>query len=121
MRAYRQVTANDDQESDAARTALESRSLSWYHDDDGCLVIKGRLPAEMGGVFLAALAAMTEPARPEHREARSAEGVSGETDRAPPQSPDPRPSADQRRADALVYMAESALATGPAPVPSATR
>ncbi len=110
VRAYRQVTSNEDEENEAARTAYESRSLSWYHDDDGCLVIKGRLPADMAATFLAAMAAVDamEPAKP----------VPGETGRRDPEpSPDFRPSADQRRADALVAMAESALASGPDPCP----
>jgi len=51
-------------ENEAARTAYESRFVSWYHDDDGALVIKCRLPADMEGVFLAAMA---EPARHQGR------------------------------------------------------
>jgi hypothetical protein len=34
-----------------------SRSLSWFHDEDGSLVIKARLPVEAGAVFLKALEA----------------------------------------------------------------
>ena len=77
-RAFRRAAADADAD-EAARQEL-GRRLTWYRDADGAVVISGRLPAEAGERFLAALAA--------------AEDVSGET------------SAPVRAADALMRLAE---------------
>jgi len=37
-------------DTEAACTAYNNRQLSYHHDHDGGLVIKGRFPAEQGGV-----------------------------------------------------------------------
>ena len=60
----------------------ESREVAYHYDDDGCLVIKARIPAEQGEVIVKAL----ERAMDEEREPVAA-----------------------RRADALCEMAESYL------------
>src|SRR5688572_7357831 len=52
------------------RCQYEARAFSWYHDDDGMLVFKGRLPAAEGAAFLKAMEAILhtlgqqEPAHP---------------------------------------------------------
>ena len=75
-----------------------NRSLTWFHDDDGSLIIKARLPAESGALFLKALdAALDEFPLPD---------VSGET---PIHA---RPSLSSRRADALAIVAESFVKHG---------
>jgi hypothetical protein len=42
----------------------ESRGFSWYHDDDGMLVFKGRLPAAEGAAFLKAMEEAISPLVP---------------------------------------------------------
>ena len=69
-----------------------------YHDDDGSLVIKARVPAEAGELLLKALDAAVES---QYRENVSAES-----------SDDPEPLS-ARRADALGRIAESFPANGP--------
>ena len=91
-----------------------NRSLTWFHDDDGSLIIKARLPAESGALFLKALdAALDEFPLPD---------VSAETSvarerstRVPCQRPTSihaRPSLSSRRADALAIVAESFVKHG---------
>ena len=90
VRAWRRV--DRDAQPDAEQVLLASRALSMQVDEDGMVVLRGRLPPEVGAVLLRAVEAAMEqvPA--------TAEG--GE------------PMIAQRRADALGLVAESALAGG---------
>ena len=99
VRAWRR--ADRDAAPDAEQERLASRALSMQVDEDGMVVLRGRLPAEVGAVLLRAVEAALEqvPA--------SAEG--GEC------------TIGQRRADALGLVAESALAGGLDPGNSADR
>ena len=93
--------------ADAERDLLASRALSMRVDEDGMVVVRGRLPAEVGAVLLRAVEAALEqvPA--------SAVGDGGEAgDDA---------TIAQRRADALGLVAESALAGGLDPGTAADR
>ena len=95
----------------------DERELTYYHDDDGCLVIRARLPAEEGAVVLQAInAAMDAQCKEEHEDA--ADDVTAVT------SVNENRFA-QRRADALTTMAETALRHGYGdrlgPQPSAER
>lgn len=75
-----------------------SRYLQTYVDDDGMLVIRGRLTPEQGAVVQRALEAAGDRLWRESRDAAPAQTVAEET------------TIGQRRADALVLLAESALA-----------
>ena len=90
VRAWRRV--DRDAQPDAEQVLLASRTLSMQVDEDGMVVLRGRLPPEVGALLLRAVEAALEqvPA--------SADG--GE------------PTIAQRRADALGLVAESALAGG---------
>ena len=81
-----------DAQPDAEQVLLASRALSMQVDEDGMVVLRGRLPPEVGAVLLRAVEAALEqvPA--------SADGGA--------------PTIAQRRADALGLVAESALAGG---------
>jgi hypothetical protein len=80
-------------ETDEARAYAE-RSVTWSWDEDGCLVLRGRLPAAQGAVLVAALeAARDEPGPPP-------KDVSAETSRTPVAA---------RNADALVAVAETSV------------
>ena len=50
---YRRVERLRDAE--AACTAYDNRQLNYHYDCDGCLVIKGRFPAEQGALIVKAL------------------------------------------------------------------
>ena len=96
VRHYRNVL----EAAELAREARQyrSRSLSWRYAEDGSVVITARLTAEAGGVVMKALdAALADLPLPD---------VSAET------YPAPKPDWAQRRADALVVLAESYLAHG---------
>ena len=90
VRAWRRV--DRDAQPDAEQVLLASRALTMQVDEDGMVLLRGRLPPEVGALLLRAVEAALEqvPA--------SAEGD--------------EPTIAQRRADALGLVAESALAGG---------
>jgi hypothetical protein len=82
----------------------KSRTLHVYQDDDGMMVVRGRLAPEVGALLLRALDAARETLYQQGR---------GDAPAAPTNHPqmDP-PSAGQQRADALALLAETALHHG---------
>ena len=92
VRAWRRV----DRVAEAAddRRRQESRHLETWVDDDGMVVIRGRLSPEVGAVVWCALEAAADRL---HQEAKAADDAA-------------EMSAGQRRADALGLVAECALA-----------
>jgi 5-methylcytosine-specific restriction endonuclease McrA len=92
-----------DRRAEARETALRhaSRSLHLHQDEDGMVVLRGRLEPEVGALLVQALAAARETL---YQRARVPDGqgdVSAET-----------PSMAQRQADALALLAETALHHG---------
>jgi hypothetical protein len=111
VRAYRSVGRLAEREQAMANHS--ARELNYYHDDDGSLVIRARLPAEEGAVVLQALnAAMDAQCKEEHEDA---------VDDVTAVTPVNENRFAQRRADALVTMAETTLRHGPEPLSSAER
>ncbi len=105
VRAFRR--AKESQELSREAQQQVNRSLSWFHDADGSLVIKARLPAESGAVFLKALESAESALPPPD--------VSAETFLNPVQS------RSSRRADALAVMAEGFLASDQQPLSGGDR
>jgi hypothetical protein len=95
VRAWRRVDAATAARQEEARHL--SRTLSTWVDDDGMVVIRARLTPELGAVVMRALDA-------------AADRLFREAEEAPAAGPVGEVSPGQRRADALVLMAESALA-----------
>ena len=93
VRCYRRAQEAEELSREARQQ--ENRELSYYHDSDGSLVLKGRLPADVGALVLKALDAAV----------KSMSDVSAETSSK-------RPRLSVRRADALGRIAESFLAHG---------
>jgi Domain of unknown function (DUF222)/HNH endonuclease len=93
VRGYRSVLRV---EADADR-AYEERSLTWYWDDDGTVVLRGRLPAEQGALLVEALEAARDALGPPPRPT----DVSAGTPSATPVS--------ARNADALLALADASL------------
>ena len=91
---------------DVAAQQYESRSFTYHWDDDGSLVFKGRLPAEVGAMLMKALQSAID-----HKDVTAETSDEGEQSDA----------ISQRRADAVAEMAESYLQTGPAQSSSADR
>ena len=127
VRAYRGVVA--------VERAEPERWVTWSHDSDGSLLLRARLPAEEGALVVAALEAAREAAwerveaGPEGASAGASgvpEGVSAETSggakgvsaEAPEVEGDASAEAPatggEALADALVLMADTMLASGPA-------
>jgi hypothetical protein len=95
VRAWRRVDRNEEMEHEERRHA--SRVLTAFVDEDGMVVVRGRLSPEAGAALLRALDAAGE----ELYEKKRGEKGAGE-----------EASAEQKRADALGLIAESALAGG---------
>jgi hypothetical protein len=145
VRRYRGVASTQVEQANAAHA---ERYLEWEWDDDGSLLLRGRLPAEDGALLVKAL----DAGRDRLRERGAAEGGSAEPQIAldagrdrlreqgaggdgsaepqiaasdlvgagdEPAQPGPRSRASN--ADALVSMAETLLANGPARRPAGER
>lgn len=118
VQGYRRAERNE--EAKQANRQHARRELRCYYDEDGSLVIRGRLPPELGALVLKALEAAGD-ALPREGEtdvsaatsSDSPTDVSAENPFVPVEkvaaAEDPFAA---RRADALVCMAESFLATG---------
>ena len=92
VRAWRR--ADRDAAADAEQVPLASRALSMQVDEDGMVVLRGRLTPEVGAVLLRAVEAALEQVP------------------VPAEGDDEQSTIAQRRADALGLVAESALAGG---------
>jgi hypothetical protein len=110
VRGYRRVLATER----AAAGGGPPRWLRWSEDDDGSLLIQARLSAEDGALVLKALEAGVDrlAEQSENVESVSAEAPDGDG-HVSAEAPAP-PSLAERRADALVLMANSSLAHRPA-------
>ena len=105
VRYYRRAQEAEELSREARQQA--NRALGYYFDHDGLMVLKARLPAEVGALFIKALDAAVK----ENDQLTSGNltvGVSAETS-GPPEV---RPNIRVRRADALGLMAESFLKHG---------
>ena len=93
VRGWRRV----DQTAEARQTMQRqrSRALHVYQDENGMVVIRGRLTPEAGAVLMQALSAARETL---YQRTRGTDDVSAET-----------PSMEQLQADALALVAETAL------------
>ena len=101
VRGWRRV----DRQAEARETAKRhaSRALHVYQDDDGMVMVRGKLEPEVGALFMQALAAARETLY--QRTRREEAAVPGDP------SADP-PSMAQQQADALALIAETALHQG---------
>ena len=100
--AWRRVDRIAELEEEQRRHA--SRFLRAYTDEDGMVVVQARLAPEAGAALLRALDAAGEKLYEENRDQRAAAAATGAVA--------DEVSAEQRRADALGLVAESALAGG---------
>jgi len=100
---YRRVERLRDAE--AACTAYDNRRLDYHYDSDGCLVIKGRFPAEQGALIVKALEMAMEKQFVGAGHARE----------------DDLPPIASRRADALAEVAEEYMNSEPVPNSTADR
>jgi hypothetical protein len=102
VRGWRRVDRLAEARESARRH--KARALHMYQDEDGMVVIRGRLTPEQGAVVRQALAAAGEAL---YRRTRAADPPSW-----PGDVPAGTSSAEQQRADALVLLAEAALHHG---------
>jgi hypothetical protein len=123
VRAYRGVVI-----AERAAAGRPQRYVGWEHAEDGSLILRGRLPAEEGAIVVAAIeAAMDRLQQGDPSDGRAAPrapaagDVSAETRAAARElgvesltaedvSAETRQTLSERRADALVFMADNLLA-----------
>ena len=114
VRAWRRVDREAEQAEDRRRH--ETRSLRTWVDEDGMLVVRGRLSPEVGAVVRRALEAACDQARGEDTPGADGDADAGGApgaDASPGQAAETsEPSLAQRQADALGVIAECALAGG---------
>jgi hypothetical protein len=105
VRVYRRATEAEELSREHQQQMNRFVRCEW--DDDGSLVLKARLPAEVGALILKALdLAMPETSSPEVPDPRT------RTDGFIPSDSIDRPSPSHKRADALAVVFESFLAHG---------
>ncbi len=102
VRGWRRVDRLTEAREAARRHA--SRALHLYQDEDGMVVLRGRLEPEVGALLMQALAAARETL---YQRARAEAAAAGPAD-----PPEDAPTAAQQQADALVLLAETALHHG---------
>jgi len=104
VRGWRRV----DRQAEARETAKRhaSRALHVYQDEDGMVVVRGRLEPEVGALLVQALAAAREALYQQRR----ASDVPAET--LLPDVPAETSTMAQQQADALALLAETALHSG---------
>jgi hypothetical protein len=102
VRGWRRVDALAEARETTHR--YKSRALHVYEDEDGMVVIRGRLTPEAGAVLRQALDAARETL---YQRARGTDAAS-----SPEDVPAETPSSPQQQADALALLAETALHHG---------
>jgi len=112
------------QDADAANEQYENRQLSYHYDHDGCLVIKGRFPAEQGALIVKALEMAMEKQHAQG-DASTVGAASAATDVSADHVPsgqtsEPTPIST-RRADSLAEVAETYMNAEPVPNSTADR
>jgi hypothetical protein len=85
VRAYRGVAAVEA----GAQAARDNRYVEWHHDDDGAVVLRGRLPAEEGELVIAALEAAREALWREQQGEADARAADSGAEPDPHADPDP--------------------------------
>ena len=112
MRGYRRAVSLED-----AEAAHRDRFLSLQWDEDGSLILRGRLAPEDGALLVKAV----EAAQGEIEERERARQVCAQGGSAEPEPPsEPREAPRANRADALIELAERSLSGGassPRPAP----
>ncbi len=108
VRAWRRTDRLE--ECEQADRQRRHRYVQTYTDEDGMLVVRARLQPEAGALLLKALDAAQDQL---YRAAEPREARSQANDQASaPASDEEEPEPEQKRADALTLVAESALAEG---------
>jgi len=109
------------QDADAANEQYENRQLSYHYDHDGCLVIKGRFPAEQGALIVKALEMAMEKQYSEDAGSTDPASLDVSADQVPlGQASEPTPIST-RRADSLAEIAETYMNAEPVPNSTADR
>jgi len=109
------------QETGDAKKQHNERSVHFYYEPDGSMVIKARLPAEKAQLVLKAIElAMEQADPPETKDSAESSGIDVDGNELSP-VPMEKEGWDKQRADALANIAESYLANGPASSSSADR
>ncbi len=105
VQSYRR--AKDAEESSREARQFAGRSVHYLYDEDGSMVLKARLPAEIGALLMKAFGRCDGG----DLDARRSRGTRKVND-AHPEPSDERPTRAARRADALAVLAETFIKHG---------
>jgi Domain of unknown function (DUF222) len=115
VRGWRRV----DRRAEARETELRhaGRAVHVYQEEDGTVIVRGRLEPEVGAVFMQALAAAREALyqrarQPDRARARDGDTRVQDADVGPANVSGEGPTMVQQQADALALLAETALHHG---------
>ena len=117
VRGWRRIDRQAEVQDAARRHA--NRAIHVHQEDDGTVIVRGRLDPEAGAVLLRALEAARETLYQQRRQRSFREREATEADLTDPMTEPP--AFPQQQADALVLVAESALAHGMDPGAAAER
>lgn len=106
------------EEAENAKQQYAHRALRFFHDDDGSMILEGRLPPETGALILKALDKAVEDSDSDVSAETSTTSDTSTKDRV---SAEPRVPLSTQRCDALAELAETYLASGPVTGSSADR
>jgi Domain of unknown function (DUF222)/HNH endonuclease len=115
------------QDTDRARARHDGRQLSWFFDEDDCLVIKGRLPPEQGALIVKALEMAMDRDFAEQNDAKddsaesSSDVIASSSDVIASEAKQSMEPIGARRADALAAVAETYMNSDPVPNATADR
>ena len=100
----------------------KQHALQVYQDEDGMVVIRGRLAPEEGAVVMQAMAAARDVLRERHRVSAEMRPVNVSAETSLIDEPiEPAPPMEHQQADALALVAETALHRGMNPGPAGER
>ena len=109
VQGYRR--AKDAEEASREARQFAGRSVRYFYDSDGSMILKAQLPAELGELLIKALdAAAEEISTPPVPAGTCVPNVE------PKEPPDERPTRATRRADAFAVLAETFIKHGGAPL-----
>ena len=123
VQQYRRVLSNEEHEAEnqAAKKQHRNRKFNHYWDDDGYLVVSGKLSPEQGALFLKAMNACETALEQDEQHVPAGTPPPDDDEKDTPLEPHTPGRFENKRADAVTLLAESYLQSAPASVRTADR
>ncbi len=120
---YRRVLGNEEHQAEkqAAKEQHRNRKFNHYWDDDGYLVVSGKLSPEQGALFLKAMDACETALEADEQHVPAGTPPPDNDEEDTPLEPKMASRFENKRADAVTLLAESYLQSAPATIRTADR